>query len=392
MKKQLFSYIFSFLCLIFCLGYLFAPISVNAEEAQGEDELNATISEQIEHLDLRALEEYIASLGLNDGESVTDRLLAYINGGEIDYDNFFQRIGDIFFADCKRLLPAFASITAITILCGIVGSLRSGFNAKTSGKAIFFVAYLSALVPLIAVLIECFSVVSSCIREIQRQMQIVFPLLITLMTASGQTVTASICQPTVAFLSTTVVSLIGDIIFPLTLTIIAFSMASNLSDSLKFGRFSAFFKGVNKWIIGIGVSVFGLFFTVQGISAVAYDGIARRVAKYAIGTGVPIVGGFLSGGFDLAVAGSLLIKNSLGNLGIFLMISILFEPIVLLVSVNLLLRLSAAVTQPFGDNKISDFLSETADNLNYCTAGLLFAAFMYFICLVVVVCASETLL
>ena len=106
---------------------------------------------------------------------------------------------------------------------------------------------------------------------------------------------------------------------------------------------------------------------------------------------MPSVGGFLSGGFDLAVAGSVLIKNSLGSLSIFLMISVLFEPLILLISVNLLLRWTAAITQPFGESRISDFLGETADNLNYCSAGLLFVAFMYFLSVVILVTATEAL-
>ena len=173
------------------------------------------------------------------------------------------------------------------------------------------------------------------------------------------------------------------------LAIIVFSVAGNFSKELKLSQFSAFFKSINKWIIGVSVSVFGLFFTVQGLTSATYDGIVRRAAKYAIGTGVQIVGGFLSGGFDLAVAGSILIKNSLGNLSVVLMIAVLFEPLVLLIAANLFLRLTAAVTQPLGESRISDFLGETADNLNYCTAGLLFVAFLYFISIVLIICSSE---
>ena len=144
--------------------------------------------------------------------------------------------------------------------------------------------------------------------------------------------------------------------------------------------------------MGLCIAVFGLFLTLQGITAAHYDGIARRAAKYAIGNGIPIVGGFLSGGFDLAVAGSVLIKNSLGSLGIFLMISVLFEPIIMLVAVNIMLRLTAAITQPFGESRISDFLEETAGNLQYCTASLLFTAFLYFLMIVIMICSSEALL
>ena len=164
-----------------------------------------------------------------------------------------------------------------------------------------------------------------------------------------------------------------------------------MTKELKIGKFTAFFKSINKWLIGICISAFGIFFTLQGITAANYDGILRRTAKYAIGNGIPIVGGFLSGGFDLAVAGSILIKNSLGSMSIFLMLTVIFEPIVLLVSVNLLLRLTAAIAQPFGDGRIADCLEETAGNLQYCMAGILFTAFLYFLSIMLLVCASEAL-
>ena len=68
-----------------------------------------------------------------------------------------------------------------------------------------------------------------------------------------------------------------------------------------------------------------------------------------------------------------------------------FEPLVLLIAVNLLLRLTAAISQPFGDGRISDCLEETAGNLQYCMAGILFTAFLYFLSIMLMVCASEAL-
>ena len=76
-------------------------------------------------------------------------------------------------------------------------------------------------------------------------------------------------------------------------------------------------------------------------------------------------------------------------MSVFLMLAVVFEPLLLLLATNLLLRFTAAVTQPLGDGRISNFLGETADNLNYCVAGVLFTAFLYFICVVLLVCLSE---
>lgn len=377
-----------------CSPFFVPVLSVSAEDKTEEamqSELEKNVIEQIQKIDLQALQDYVETLDDYSGESVAERLLSHIKGEEVDYEDIWGRIVDVLFAKVGEVLPSFACIAAVTLLSGLISTLKSSFNAPTSSEMIFFITYAASLIPLLGVLTECFKSSMACVSEMKTQMQAVFPLLLTLMAASGGTLSAAVCKPAVAFFSTTIVSTIAGVVYPLTITTIVFSMAGKLSNELKIGKFTAFFKSINKWIIGICISAFGIFFTLQGITSATYDGVVRRAAKYAIGNGIPIVGGFLSGGFDLAVAGSVLIKNSLGSMSVFLMISVLFEPIVLLIAVNLLLRFTAALTQPFGDSRISDFLGETAENLHYCTAGLLFVGFLYFLCIMLMVCSSEVL-
>ncbi len=354
-------------------------------------QLEESVREQLDKLDLKALQTYINSLQSFSNETVAERLIAYIRGAKFDYASFGKQVGDILFAKVSEILPAFACITAVTLLSGIISTLKSGTAGQTSAEMIFLITYAAALIPLIGVLTQVVKGALGSVSAMQKQMQLVFPLMLTLMSASGSAVTAAVCRPAVAFFSTTIVSVIDSVVFPLTITVIVFSMAGKLTKELQIGKFTAFFKSINKWIIGVSISVFGIFFTLQGISSATYDGVVRRAAKYAIGNGIPIVGGFLSGGFDLAVAGSILIKNSLGSMSIFLMLSVLFEPLILLISVNLMLRLTAAITQPFGDSRISDFLGETAENLHYCTAGLLFVAFLYFLSIMIMIFSTEAL-
>ena len=382
------------LCILFLCG--FSGIKASASggksgEDEGKEQLNESIYEMLDELDLDALQQYVDSLDDFTKKSVGERLLAYIEGEKFDYTSFGTDLLHVLFEKVQQILPAFACISAITLLSGVISTLRSGTIANSSGEMIFSISYIASLIPLISVLTECIQQSFACVSSMKTQMDVIFPIMLTLMATSGGNVSASVCRPAVAFFSTTIVSVLSKVVFPITITIIVLSMASNLTQELKINKFSAFFKSINKWIIGICVSVFGVFFTLQGITSATYDGIVRRTAKYAIGNGIPIVGGFLSGGFDLAVAGSILIKNALGSMSIFMMVSVLFEPIVLLVSVNLMLRLTSALTQPFGDSKISDFLGETAENLHYCTAGLLFTAFLYFLCILLLVTASEAL-
>lgn len=383
--------------IILSISFIFAdferkPISAKAEmDKATEAELEENIREQLGQLELEELEKYVESISSFSNKGVMERIIDYIKGEKFDYDGFGKQILGVFFSKVEEILPAFLCIAAIAVLSGLISSIKSQALFNTSTDLISLITYTATLIPLIAVLIECFSQTKGSILEMEKQIKIVFPLLLTLMAASGSTATAAICRPAVAFLGSTIVSIIVTIVLPITVTIIVFSMASHLTKELKIGKFTAFFKSINKWIIGISITVFGLFFTLQGLTAAHSDGIVRRAVKYAIGNGIPIVGGFLSGGFDLAVAGSVLIKNALGSMSIFLMISVAFEPLILLIAVNVLLRLTAAISQPLGDGKVADFLSETAENLNYCTASLLFTAFLYFLTIVLMITASEAL-
>ncbi len=391
MKRRTGIFINLFILFFLIFNFNTTYIAKASTQDDAKNTLNETIEEQISALDLEDLQKYIDSLGNFSNKSLTERLLEYIKSGTVNYEGIWKQIGTVLFASITEIFPSFACIAAITLLSGLISTMKSGSNASTASDMIFLITYAAALIPLLVVLLECFEVSMGCISAMQTQMQLVFPVMLTLMAASGGTVTAAVCRPAVGFFATNIVSVIHSLVFPITIAIIVLSMASSMTKELKIGKFTTFFKSVNKWLIGICVSVFGIFFTLQGITAANYDGIVRRTAKYAIGNGIPIVGGFLSGGFDLAVAGSVLIKNSLGNMSIFLMLTVIFEPIVLLISVNLLLRLTAAISQPFGDGRISDCLEQTAGNLQYCMAGILFTAFLYFLSIMLMVCASEAL-
>ncbi len=397
MKKRILFRILLLLLLIhLCVGASariasFTATAEDTKSAEKADELlDESVNELLNNLDLQALEEYLDSLGLKGDKTLLERLTEYVRVGAIDYTKFTEDILKILFTKIGELLPAFLCIIGITLLSGILSALQSN-TTHTTAEVVFIVCYIGALLPLLIIVTQCFQTVIGSIRGLQKQMELTYPLLLTLMAVSGGNVTASVCRPAVAFFSTSIVAVLEGVVFPITVLIILFSMSANLTDSLKIQKFSTFFKSINKWIIGLCVSVFGIFFTLQGLTASTYDGIVRRATKYAIGNGVPIVGGFLSGGFDLAVAGSVLIKNALGNMSIFLMLFVLLEPILLMISVNILLRLTSAITQPFGDSRISNFLGETADNLQYCTAGLLFTGFLYFLSILLFVTGTEAL-
>ena len=95
----------------------------------------------------------------------------------------------------------------------------------------------------------------------------------------------------------------------------------------------------------------------------------------------------MSGGLDLVLAGSALIKNAVGSFAVFLLFGALLRPVLLFAAFQLFLRLCAAATEPVG-GKVSAFLSRLATDSGFFLAGLLCIAFLYFLTLVLLVCST----
>ena len=381
--------------LLLVVSAFFLPVS-----AEGEGQQDAGLSESIEELlgslDIEELEEYLQTLSPEQqqlfGEGIGEKIRSIINGDfSLDYGNVLSAILHLVFDDLSGLLPMFCVICAIAILCGILNRFKSSFAENGTSKLIFFICYSAVLVVILSSLAGIISSCADTASSLQRQMQAVFPVLLTLIATSGGSVSVAVYQPAVLCLSEVIVGVVSGVVFPLASLICVLHMAGGMNAELRLRNFSQLFASVIKWVLGISLTAFTVFLTVQGITSATYDGLSFKAAKYALSNSVPIVGGFLGSGFDLVVAGSVLIKNSLGSCGIFLLVIVLASPLIQLAVYTLFLKLSAAVIEPVGDAGTADLLTSLAGALNYFTAGLLAVGFMYFITMLLLICSSNAL-
>lgn len=367
-----------------------SPVRAGAEGAQSdaEAELEENIDSLLSALDTEELQNYLDSLTLFRGTSLKDKLKSVISGDfALDYDSLFSALAGLVFDEAALFLPAFAVILAVSLLCGILNSAKSGFLRSTMSDIIGFVGYLAVGAVTLSCLITVISEGFSTVAQMRKQMELVYPLLLTLMAASGGSVSAAVYRPAAAFMSGAVTQLFSAVVLPAAVAVIVLSFVGELSDGVRTEKLGEFFKSASKWLIGLCLGLFGVFLSVQGLTSAQYDGLSLRAVKYVVSGSVPLVGGFLAGGAELVIAGSALIKNALGAFAVFLLVGTIARPLLLLVVLQLFLRLSAAVTEPAG-GKIPALLSRLAGDLGYFVAGLLSVAFLYFLTLLLLVCSS----
>ena len=378
--------------LLILVGVAGGPVGEAAaytpEEEAALEELQDKVDELLEALDTEELQAYLDSLTEFRGMDIKEMLSSVITGDFVlDYSSLWQSALALVFNEGRAMLPAFAVVLAAALLCGILNSAKNGFLQSTMSDIINFVTYIAVGAVVLAVLTGVLQTGFSAMESMQRQMEIVYPILLTLMAASGGSVSAGVFRPAVAFLSSAVCEMFTAIVLPASVVVIVLAFVGNLSPDVRTEKLGDLFKSINKWLIGLTLGLLTLFLTVQGIASSQYDGLSLRAIKYLVSGSVPIVGGFLSGGFDLVLAGSALIKNAVGSFAVFLLFGALLRPVLLFAAFQLFLRLCAAATEPVG-GKVSAFLSRLATDSGFFLAGLLCIAFLYFLTLVLLVCST----
>lgn len=144
-------------------------------------------------------------------------------------------------------------------------------------------------------------------------------------------------------------------------------------------------KSVMKWVIGITVAVFGLFVTVQGGATSLFNGIFFKVTKYLVGNSVPIVGNFLSSGFDMIVMAGSVVRSAVGLTGICLIVGEIVGPLVMAGSFSLMLKFVGAIVQPLSNSDVNGLFTDIASDIDFVIAAVLMIAFMYIIVVIAMV-------
>lgn len=355
------------------------------ELTQGEIEkiIEDSINSQLGDLDFSDFESILGELGENQKEifgssSFLEKIQAVITGKfSENQQSIWTSILNLFFDDVLSILPIISLVVAISVTFSLVSASRPNSKNKSIGDIIHFVCYGVIIVILVSCTINLINTTSNTIQSIKGQMDVIFPILLTVLTAIGGTVSVGVYQPAVAVLSGTIINIFTAILMPIFIFRLVFSIISNLSNNVKLEKFASFFSSLFKWIIGSVFTIFSAFLTIQGITAGSVDGISFRTAKYAIKNSVPILGSYLSDGLNLIVASSVLIKNAVGASGLILLFATIIVPIVKLVVFMFSLKLSAAILEPITDSRITNFMSMLAKSISLLIVLILGCAFMY---------------
>lgn len=280
--------------------------------------------------------------------------------------------------------PLIGKLLFLAVLIAILQQLQNAFSGESLGKMVKSLSYLALMGIALAVFQETLKVATGAIDEMTGFMQTLFPVMMTLLLAMGNVTTAALFKPIVIGSLTLLATLMKTVILPLFFLTAVLKLFNNISGEFRLGKLSSLFEFAGKLGIGVLMTVFIGLMTIQGVTGGVADGVVLRTAKYSADL-IPVVGKFFKDAVELVAGSGLLLRNSLGIIGILAIALLCIGPVIRIAAMIFVFKISAALVEPLGLKELSDSLQDMSKSLVYIFATVASVAIMFFMSIAVVV-------
>ena len=281
--------------------------------------------------------------------------------GKVDNSSIIKRIFSILGREVINSLKVIGSILVIIVIHAVLKSISENLENDGISKLIYYAQYILIITIIMANFSDIVKMVQETSTNLVAFMNMLIPILITLMMYTGSMVTSSIIEPIILFMINFIGNAIKDIIIPLVLIFTSLVIISKLSDRVQIDKMSRFLKSGIVWFLSIMLTIFVGVVSLEGTMSASVDGITAKTTKALVSSAIPVVGKILSDSVDTVLGCGIILKNAVGLVGVIIVIGICIMPIIKLSSITLAYKLLTSITEPIADTKITSLLEQIGD-------------------------------
>lgn len=302
-------------------------------------------------------------------------------GGMLSPDDILEDLMQKITGYAIRRGAVMAALTFPVLLSAVLAHAFGGRGASLSGMS-RSVCFMLTLIPLLQMTVGELEHARETILAVTGRMEMLLPLLLSLLTAVGGSASSAFLHPMVIAASGSMVFLAREVVLRLVMCTCAVTAVNHLSDRLHLTRLAQLLRSAVCWLLGVSFTVFIGVMSLQGVCSASTDGIAIRAAKYAVDNFVPVVGGMFSDTMDTLVGCTLIVKNAFGVTCVLALCGAIGAPLLQTLSSVLAIKLSAAVLEPVADDSVIRAMGDFSRTIVLFLITMLCVGTMYFLLIV----------
>ncbi len=289
--------------------------------------------------------------------SITDMFNEAVQG-KINNQTIYKKVLKLLGQEVTSSLKVLISILVIIVIHGILKSITDSLENNNVSQIIYFVQYILIVTLIMSNFTEIIKLVQETANNLVGFINVLIPLLLTLMVYTGSITTSTVLEPIILFISNFTGNIIANVLIPVVLIIVVFSIISKISERIQIEKISKFLKSSVVWFLGIVLTIFVGVVSLEGTLSSSVDGITAKTAKAAVSSVIPVVGKVLGDVVDSVLGCGVILKNAVGFIGVIVIIGICIMPIIKIGTLSIIYSLASAIVQPVADEKIVKLLDE----------------------------------
>ncbi|MDQ0256259.1 stage III sporulation protein AE [Evansella vedderi] len=379
--------------LIFLISFFLLPIVVSGEE-QTIPEQEELMERQLERLGIDEIGEFWESVIKEyEGylpESQRGSFMDFVRGdkqfsiGEW-INGFIRFLFHEIFANGVLL----GTLVLLAVFSMILAQLQQAFEKHTISKVAYAITYMVLLIIALNSFRVAMDFAQSTIEVMSNFMVSLVPLLLVLMASSGSVTSVALFHPIIMFLVHTSGIFVQYIVLPLIFLSTLLSIVSTMTEHYKVTKLADFIRNIAVGSLGVFLTVFLGVLSVQGATAAVADGIAIRTAKFVTGNFVPVVGRMFTDAADTVMGASVLLKNTVGVVGLVILLLICIFPALKVLAIAVIYTFTSAILQPLGGGPIIQCLSIIGKSMLFVFGALAAVSLMFFLSITIIVISGN---
>lgn len=340
-------------------------------------------------------DEKLDASGVFDGivpEFSAKDILKQLNSGDISLApsevlRYILRLllGEVY--DGAKLM---ALVLAMSVLSSYLSGLKSGFGGAAVADCAFYACFTVISGIASAAFYEAALCASQAIENVAVFMRFIVPVLVTTLLTSGAAISAQTLEPTLLAIVEVAVWVIETVFIPGVMISTALNIVNGMSDKFKTDRMVKLLNSAVKWGLSVMLTVFVSLAGLKSIASAGADGLAVKLSKFAASNLIPMIGGILAESVETVLNCSVVIKNSVGILGIICLVLIALRPVLKLGALLIIFRITAAVAEPVSEPKLITCISRLGDSISVLFSMIAAVTVMFVIVMTIMINAGSS--
>lgn len=306
------------------------------------------------------------------------------NAGEL----IMEFLSDQFAYEFRYNRQNLAYMLLIAIIAAIFTNFSNAFQNKQVSEISFYVLYMLLITMCLNAFRIAMSGIEGHLETLLDFMRVLCPSYFLAVAIASGSSSSLIFYNIVLFLIYIVEVLILRFLLPIVNIYIMVQVLNYLAGEEYLSQFAELLNKLVSWILKTLVTCVIGINVIQGMLAPAIDTL-KRSAITKTAEAIPGLGNAIGGVTDVVLGTAVLIKNGIGMAGAAVMIAICAVPIVQMMLMTLMYKLTAALVQPVSDKRITGCISSVSQGYEL-LMKVVFSTGLLFLLTIAVVTASTT--